>query len=97
MLVRLLQYLNAPLLIVVTPSGMVTTSSFPQYLHRISPKIINPSSSFNPSHSSNASTPIYVTLFGNVIPVRLLHPLNAKAPINSTPSGMTTLVSLLLR
>ncbi len=44
--------------------------------------------------SENAEAPILVTLSGNVMLIRLLHPENAEEPMLVTPSGIVMLVRL---
>ena len=82
-----MQTSNAPLSILVTPSGIVITFSA-----SVSHLINTPFSIFR---LENTYSPILVTLFGIVIGGKLEQFANARVPILVTLSGISMLVKLL--
>ena len=96
MLVKPMQFRNAPSPMLVTPSGIVT---FPeQAVPSINIPFTITSESFscclfvNQGVPENASSPMLVTLFGMVMLVKPVQSENALAPMLLTPSGISILV-----
>ena len=94
MFVKELHPANAPTLIFVTLSGIVTLARAVHPENTYPSMLVTPSGIailVNALHPENAESPMLITLSGIVTLVKFVRLLNKKAPILDTPSGMTTL------